>query len=76
MVNLVSRREPFISRLIQRGGWQLVRAETHFMDSAAMFEIGNEIDFLIVEVRRLRSRYPAIPVVPLIYRVEDLGFSA
>ncbi len=71
MVNLMNRRELFISRLVQRGGWQREWAETHFMNSVAMFEIGNEIDFLVAEARRLRGRYPTIPVVPLIYRVED-----
>lgn len=71
MVNLMNRRELFISRLVQRGGWQQEWAETHFMNSVAMFEIGNEIDFLVAEARRLRGRYPTIPVVPLIYRVED-----
>lgn len=67
----MDRRELFISRLVQRGGWQREWAETHFMNSVAMFEIGNEIDFLVAEARRLRGRYPTLPVVPLIYRVED-----
>ena len=71
MVNLMNRRELFISRLVQRGGWQREWAEAHFMNSVAMFEIGNEIDFLVAEAQRLRVRYPTIPVVPLIYRMED-----
>ena len=36
-----------------------------------MFEIGNEIDFIVSETKRLRNRYPKIQVAPLIYRVED-----
>ena len=71
MVNLMKRRERFISRLVQRGGWRRECAETHFMNSVAMFEIGNEIAFLVAETRRLRGRYPTIPVAPLIYRAED-----
>ena len=71
MVNLMNRRKLFISRLVQRGGWQREWAETHFMNSVAMFEIGNEIAFLVAEARRLRSRYPTIPVAPLIHRAED-----
>lgn len=71
MVNLMNRRKLFISRLVQRGGWQREWAETHFMNSVAMFEIGNEIAFLVAETRRLRGRYPTIPVAPLIYRAED-----
>jgi carbonic anhydrase len=36
-----------------------------------MFEIGNEIDFVLSEVKRLRLRYPKILVAPLLYRVEN-----
>jgi carbonic anhydrase len=36
-----------------------------------MFEIGNEIDFVLTEAKRLRLRYPKIAVAPLLYRVED-----
>ena len=35
------------------------------------FEIGNEVDFVLSEVKRLRLRYPKILVAPLMYRVED-----
>ena len=36
-----------------------------------MFEIGNEIDFVLSEVKRLRSDYPGVQVAPMLYRVED-----
>mgnify|MGYP001062133278 FL=1 len=36
-----------------------------------MFEIGNEVDFVLSEVQRLRLRYPAVQVAPLLYRMED-----
>ena len=36
-----------------------------------MFEIGSEIDFVLSETKRLRLRYPTIPVAPLCYKVED-----
>ena len=38
---------------------------------APMFELTNEVDFILSEVQRLRSRYPAILVAPMIYRMED-----
>ncbi len=41
------------------------------MHFAPMFEIGNEVDFVLSEAKRLRLRYPKIQVAPLIYRVED-----
>ncbi|MDI6768869.1 MAG: hypothetical protein QMD04_04260 [Anaerolineales bacterium] len=36
-----------------------------------MFEIGNEVDFVLSEAKRLRLRYPGIQVAPLLYRIED-----
>ena len=71
MVNLISRKEQFIHGLVDRAGWQPEAAEEHFHHFAPMFEIGNEIDFILSEVERLRLRYPRVLVAPLLYRVED-----
>ncbi len=71
MVNLVARKDIFIKGLIQNAGWDQERAEEHFMQFAPMFEIGNEIDFVLSETVRLRMRYPKIQVAPLLYKVED-----
>ena len=71
MVNLVARREIFIKGLVENAGWEQELAEQHFMNYAPMFEIGNEIDFVLSETKRLRARYPKIQVAPLLYKVED-----
>lgn len=71
MVNLMSRRDAFIKGLVENAGWEKEQAEQHFMNFAPMFEIGNEIDFVLSEARRLRTRYPRILVAPLLYKVED-----
>ena len=71
MVDLISRKEQFIRGLVESAGWQPQAAEEHFHHFAPMFEIGNEIDFVLSEVKRLRLRYPRISVAPLLYRVED-----
>ena len=71
MVNLVARKELFIKGLIENAGWDPELAEQHFMNFAPMFEIGNEIDFVLSEAQRLRLRYPKIQVAPLLYKVED-----
>lgn len=71
MVNLVSRKNQFVQGLVEHAGWQAQAAEEHFNHFAPMFEIGNEIDFILSEVQRLRSRYPKIMIAPLLYRVED-----
>lgn len=71
MVNLMSKRDIFVRGLVENAGWDSEWAEEHFMHFAPMFEIGNEIDFVMSEAKRLRLRYPRIQVAPLLYRVED-----
>jgi carbonic anhydrase len=71
MVNLIARKNQFINGLVDKAGWDREWAEEHFMHFAPMFEIGNEIDFVTSEAKRLRLRYPKIIVAPLLYKVED-----
>lgn len=71
MVNLAARKEQFIAGLERNAGWTRPAAEEHFNTFAPMFEINNEIDFILSEVPRLRARYPAVLVAPMLYRVED-----
>ncbi len=66
----MARQQAFVDGLVD-AGWQKEWAEAHFMHFAPMFEIGNEVDFVLSEAKRLRQRYPAVTVAPLIYRVED-----
>lgn len=71
MVNLVARKDQFINGLVDKAGWNREWAEEHFMHFAPMFEIGNEIDFVLSEAKRLRLRYPKIMIAPMLYKVED-----
>jgi len=71
MVNLVARKNDFVNGLVEVAGWEKEKAEEQFMNYAPMFEIGNEIDFTLSEVQRLRKRYPKIQIAPMIYLVED-----
>ena len=71
MVNLAARRDQFIQGLIENAGWDQDLAEQHFMNFAPLFEIGNEVDFVLSEAQRLRTRYPKVQVAPLLYKVED-----
>jgi carbonic anhydrase len=71
MVNLISRRNEFIDGLVATAGWTRESAEEHFMHFAPMFEIGNSIDFILSETKRLRLKYPRIMIAPLYYLVED-----
>jgi carbonic anhydrase len=71
MVNLILRKTEFINGLVETAGWDKERAEEHFTHFAPMFEIGNEIDFILSETKRLRYRYPKIIIAPIIYLLED-----
>jgi carbonic anhydrase len=71
MVNLTARREQFIQGLVERAGWEPEWAAQHFDSFAPLFEIGNEVDFVLSEAQRLRLRYRGIPIIPMLYRVED-----
>ncbi|NMB73483.1 MAG: carbonic anhydrase [Bacteroidales bacterium] len=71
MVNLSARREQFVRGLVQNAGWEEEMAAEHFHHYAPLFEIGNETDFVLSEVRRLRNRYPAVIIAPLHYKIED-----
>jgi carbonic anhydrase len=71
MVSLVSRKKEFINGLIKRAGWTKDMAEEHFMNLAPLHEIGNEIEFVINEARRLKKKYPKIQIAPLYYKIED-----
>jgi len=71
MVGLVKRKDDFVRGLVKTAGWEPQAAEEHFHQYAPMFEIGNEIDFALSEVQRLRLRYPNVLVAPMLYLVED-----
>lgn len=71
MVNLKSRENLFINGLVEFAGWKMDDAIAHFKTSEPIFEIENEIEFVLSEVIRLRKRYPKIKVAPMFYQVED-----
>ena len=71
MVNLAARKELFIKGLVENAGWDAERANENFQQFAPMFEIGDEVDFVVSEAKRLRLRYPKVQVAPLLYKVED-----
>lgn len=70
MANLTSKEQKFVDGLVEVG-WDKKAAEDHFHHFAPLFEIGNELDFVMNEAQRLRQRYPKILVAPLMYQLED-----
>jgi carbonic anhydrase len=71
MVNLMARRTQFIKGLVENAGWPKEEAEDHFYHFEPMHEIGNEVDFVESEAKRMRLRYPKILVAPMFYNVND-----
>lgn len=71
MVNLISKKNDFIKGMVENAGWDEKQAEEHFTSYAPIFEIENEINFLLGEVKRLRDKYPKIMIAPLYYNIED-----
>ena len=70
IANLKAKEKKFVDGLVEVG-WDRTAAEDHFNHFAPMFEIGNELDFVMAEAKRLRQRYPKIIVAPLMYQLED-----
>ena len=71
MVNLMARKEQFIQGLVENAGWPREEAEDHFYHFEPMHEIGNEVDFICSEAKRMRLRYPKILVAPMLYKIES-----
>lgn len=71
MVNLMSKKDKFVQGMVNNAGWDKQTAEEHFMQFVPMFEIGNELDFVLSEAKRIRSRYPKITVAPMFYSMSD-----
>src|SRR5687768_14252244 len=71
MARLNERRDQFIHGLTDAAGWDEARAVRHFEEAAPKFGIRDEVEFVLREADRLRTIYPRITVVPLLYKVED-----
>ena len=71
MVNLASKRKAFVAGLMKNAGWTRKRAMDYFVTYAPLFEIGDEMDFVLAEARRLALKYPKVKVLPMYYRLAD-----
>ncbi len=75
MVGLMSLKNDFIAGLSELNGWDEDRAREHFLNYAPMFEIDNEVEFVIDESKRLGKKYPGVSFIPLYYTLEDNALS-
>lgn len=70
MVGLINRKDNFINGMVD-AGWEHKYAENFFNSFAPTFEIVDAENFVFNEAARLRSLYPNVVVVPMIYDVDD-----
>lgn len=70
MVNLESKKEKFVEGLVNNAGWSRETAEEHYTSLAPMYEVGNAIDFVTAETKRLRNKYPRVTFAPMFYDVD------
>lgn len=75
MAQLDDRKEEFIHGLAKNAGWEIETAQMHFESLSPFFEIGNAVDFLVSEVKRLQKRYPKVTVAPLFFNVDTSKLS-
>jgi len=71
MSNLKAHRNDYIIGITHNAGWTKEQAAEYFDQEALNFEIGNEIEFTLKEVNRLRKLYPGIVIAPLFYLLDD-----
>ena len=70
MSNLIQRKDQFIQGLVKNAGWSVQQAEKQFNTESPESEIGNEVDFILQETKRLQTLYPKIMIAPMMYLVE------
>ncbi len=71
MVDVASKRAAFVSGLVENAGWDRRSAEEHFDEHASRYEIGESVEFMHFEARRVRATYSDIIVAPLSYSTCD-----
>ena len=71
MVDVMAKREAFVSGLVEGAGWDRRRAEDHFDGVAPRYGFGDAVEFLWREAQRLREMYAGITVAPLVYSLGD-----
>lgn len=70
MVDIESRKDEFIDGLVKNAGWEKDTAKMHFENLSPFFEIGDENEFVVSEVKRLQKRYPEVTIAPLHFNVD------
>lgn len=71
MSDIGVHRDEFVNGMAQHAGWTKETAAGYFDKEVGSFDIGDEMEFTIKEVTRLRKLYPGIVIAPLFYLLGD-----
>lgn len=71
MVNLESKKDRFINGLVNNAHWSVRNATKNFNEHEPVFEIHDEVAFIMEQTHLLRALYPPIIIVPMLYQVKD-----
>ena len=71
MVDVASKREAFVSGLVENAGWNRQRTEEYFDEHSSRYGFGDVADFVWLEALRIRRAYAGICVAPLFYSLDD-----
>ncbi len=69
MVQVHEHKEVFKEGLARRVNWPEQKSEDHFHACAPLHEIGDAVAFTLLQVVRLKSLYPGILIVAMLYDV-------
>jgi len=71
MVDAASKREVFVTGLIDNADWDRPRAEEHFDKHCSRYGFDDVVNSVWQGAQELRSAYTGITVAPLVYSLDD-----
>ncbi len=71
MVNLESKKDRYIDGLVKNAEWSASKAAQSFAKNEPIFEIHDEVEFILEQTHLLRKIFPTVTIVPMIYKVKE-----
>jgi len=71
MVDVTTKRDAFVSGLLEKAGWDRENADEHFDEHYSRYGFDDVAEFVWLESQRLRDLYTNITVAPLVYSLDD-----
>lgn len=71
MIDVVAKREAFVSGLVNDAGWDRHLAEAHFDEHVSRYGIEDVVKKVWFDAKRLQEKYEGVLVAPLMYSLGD-----